>query len=117
MHLNAVAGNVTILDLSQLSYLLQIGDGSSLELRDLVVRNYAHPTVGSGAKEYAYVPGLLSWPTITAQPGGALNLNNTTQYFWSSTLFRRPDCPLESGAVVDAKLQVQQSQYPACFSR
>ena len=79
MHMNAVTGNVSILDLSQLAYLLQIGDGSSLELRDLVVRNYAQPTLGSGAKEYAYVPGLLSWPTITAQPGGTLRLNNTTQ--------------------------------------
>ena len=94
----AVNGNPTILDMGRLPFLLQIGNGSSLELRDLLIRNYAKPSAAVGSYEYNCVSGMLSWPTFTAQPGANLKLANTTQYFWSSTLFHQLDCPLQINA-------------------
>lgn len=36
--------------------------------------------------------GMLSWPSFYAEPGATLRIYNTTQYFWSNTIFFRPDC-------------------------
>ena len=35
---------------------------------------------------------MLSWPSFYAEPGATLRVYNTTQYFWSNTIFYRADC-------------------------
>ena len=35
---------------------------------------------------------MLAWPSFYAEPGASLRIYNTTQYFWSNTIFHRPDC-------------------------
>lgn len=35
---------------------------------------------------------MLAWPSFSAEPGATLRIYNTTQYFWSNTIFFRPDC-------------------------
>lgn len=93
----AVNGNPTMLDLSYIPAILNINKNATLELRDLLIKNIA--SLGSlAAYPYSvsnrllFVSGMLTWPSFYGQPGAALRIYNTTQYFWSRTLFRRTDC-------------------------
>jgi len=86
-----VSGNASTLDLSQLPWLLVIGTDSSLELRDLVLTNSA-PLSAASNTSYFYAGGLLAWPSLAAEPGGALRRYNVTQFFWSSARYGRGDC-------------------------
>lgn len=97
---------MTTLDLQQLPWLVVIGDGSTLELRDLVVTNIAPRRLAFNTS-YFYAGGLFAWPSLTAQPGGALNSYNTQLFFWSSSRFRRGDCDwLHAGPARDEADQV-----------
>lgn len=51
-------------------------------------------------------PFARSWPSFFAQAGATLRVFNTTQYFWSGTLYHRPDCKWDQ-AVVPTQDQVQ----------
>jgi len=102
----AVSGNASTLDLAQLPWLLVIGNGSSLELRDLVLTNPAPPSAAANTS-YLYAGGLLAWPSLAAEPGSALRRYNVTQFFWSSARYGRGDCdwqragpPRDGGAQV-----------------
>lgn len=50
------------------------------------------------------VSGMLSWPSFYAEAGASLRIYNTTQYFWSNTVFFRPDCNYQlAGAPPDGQ--------------
>ena len=95
--LAAVNGNPTLLDLGGIPSILQINANASLELRDLLIKNVATRSSLKNASRTALarltlVSGMLTWPSFFAQPGANLRIYNTTQYYWSETLYRRPDC-------------------------
>ena len=93
---------MTTLDLGQRPWLLIIGNGSSLELRDLVITNAA-PRSAAANTSYDYVAGLPVWPSLSAQAGSELNTDNVTQFFWSSSVFRGGACDWQAvGARLDA---------------
>lgn len=90
-------GNPTMLDLGNIPAILNIQSGASLELRDLLVKNVARQKDLQDYQRAANdsltaIYGMLTWPSFYAQPGANLRIYNTTQYFWSYTLFRRGDC-------------------------
>lgn len=93
----AVNGNPTMLDLGRIPAILNIATNATLELRDLLVKNVA--TIGD-LRVYRRLPndnltdvyGMLTWPSFYGQAGANLRIYNTTQYFWSYTLYRRSDC-------------------------
>ena len=91
---------MTTLDLGQLPWVLIIGNGSSLELRDLVIINAA-PRSAAGNTSYDYVAGLPAWPSLGAQAGGQLVSDNVTQFFWSSSVYRGGAC---DGQAPDAQV-------------
>lgn len=86
-----------MLDLGRIPAILDIAPNATLELRDLLVKNVA--TFGD-LQDYRRLPndnlttvfGMLTWPSFYAQAGASLRIYNTTQYFWSYTLYRRADC-------------------------
>lgn len=86
-----------MLDLGRIPAILNIAANATLELRDLLLKNVA--TFGD-LQNYRRLPndnlttvfGMLSWPSFYAQAGASLRIYNTTQYFWSYTLYRRADC-------------------------
>ena len=99
---------MTTLDLGQLPWVLVIGNGSSLELRDLVIMNAA-PRSAAANTSYDYVAGLPAWPSLGSQAGGQLVSDNATQFFWSSSVFRgdacdwqAPDAQVDAGRLVRA---------------
>ncbi|CAL8462804.1 g2337 [Coccomyxa elongata] len=95
--IRSVNGNPTMLDLGRIPAILNIATNATLELRDLLLKNVA--TFGD-LQNYRRLPndnlttvfGMLSWPSFYAQAGANLRIYNTTQYFWSYTLYRRADC-------------------------
>ncbi|KAK9827328.1 hypothetical protein WJX81_005997 [Elliptochloris bilobata] len=89
--IRSVNGNPTTLDFGRLPWTIIIGTDSSLELRDLIIYNYALRSSATNTSHF-YVGGLVSWPSISAQPHGVIKSYNTTQYFWSSTRYTRSDC-------------------------
>jgi hypothetical protein len=93
----AVNGNPTMLDLGNIPAILNIDTNASLELRDLLMKNVATQKDLQSYKRppndnLTTVYGLLTWPSFYGQAGANLRIYNTTQYFWSYTLFRRGDC-------------------------
>ncbi|EIE27156.1 kinase-like protein [Coccomyxa subellipsoidea C-169] len=95
--IRSVNGNPTMLDLGNIPAILNIQSGASLELRDLLVKNVARQKDLQDYQRTANdsltaIYGMLTWPSFYAQPGANLRIYNTTQYFWSYTLFRRGDC-------------------------
>jgi hypothetical protein len=92
-----VNGNPTLLDLGGIPSILDINTNGSLELRDLLIKNVApisslRNATCAALERLTFVSGMLTWPSFFAQPGANLRIYNTTQYYWSDTLYRRPDC-------------------------
>ena len=67
----AVNGNPTVINFGKLPWVIVIGSGASLEMRDLVTYNYA-PRGSATNTSMFYVGGLVSWPSISAQDGGII---------------------------------------------
>jgi len=70
--LRAVNGNPTAVDFQGLKWVIIIGANGTLELRDMIIYNYALRGAATNTSRY-YVGGLVSWPSISAQPGSVLN--------------------------------------------
>ena len=95
----AVNGNPTMLDLGGIPAVLEIRNGGYLELRDMLLKNIAteqdlkSPNFTSYIRpNFTRVSGMLSWPSFYAEAGASYGVYNTTQYFWSNTIFYRGDC-------------------------
>jgi len=69
--LRAVNGNPTAVDFQGLKWVIIIGANGTLELRDMIIYNYALRGAATNTSRY-YVGGLVSWPSISAQPGSVL---------------------------------------------
>jgi len=69
--LRAVNGNPTAVDFQGLKWVIIIGANGTLELRDMIIYNYALRGAANNTSRY-YVGGLVSWPSISAQPGSVL---------------------------------------------
>ncbi len=69
--LRAVNGNPTAVDFQGLKWAIIIGANGTLELRDTIIHNYALRGSATNTSRY-YVGGLVSWPSISAQPGSVL---------------------------------------------
>lgn len=107
----AVNGNPTMLDLSQIPGVLNIQKNATLELRDLLIKDVTSLMSLSSypfnvSQKLTYVSGMLTWPSFFGQPGGSLRIYNTTQYFWSRTLFRRTDCNYKLAGPIPSEEQV-----------
>ena len=88
-----------MLDLGGIPAVLEIRNGGYLELRDLLLKNIASeqdlkkPDFMSYIRpNFTRVSGMLSWPSFYAEAGASYGIYNTTQYFWSNTIFYRGDC-------------------------
>jgi hypothetical protein len=102
-----VNGNPTMLDLGRIPAILNIRGNATVELRDLLIKNVATMSDISMApvnvsSQLTFVSGLLTWPSFFGQPLSNLKIYNTTQYFWSYTLFRRSDCNYHLAAPLPA---------------
>ena len=88
-----------MLDLGGIPAVLEIRNGGYLELRDMLLKNIAteqdlkSPNFTSYIRpNFTRVSGMLSWPSFYAEAGASYGVYNTTQYFWSNTIFYRGDC-------------------------
>ena len=88
-----------MLDLGGIPAVLEIRNGGYLELRDMLLKNIAteqdlkNPDFTSYIRpNFTRVSGMLSWPSFYAEAGSSYGIYNTTQYFWSNTIFYRGDC-------------------------
>ena len=88
-----------MLDLGGIPAVLEIRSGGYLELRDMLLKNIATEQDLRNSNFTSYirpnftrVSGMLSWPSFYAEAGASYGVYNTTQYFWSNTIFYRGDC-------------------------
>lgn len=85
-----------MLDLGGIPAVLEIRNGGYLELRDMLLKNIATEQDLRNLNFTSYirpnftrVSGMLSWPSFYAEAGSSYGVYNTTQYFWSNTIFYR----------------------------
>lgn len=109
-------GGPTGINFNRMPWIIEVGAGSTLELRDLTLSNFAPVSrAGNGSfSQYLYVSDLITWPSITAQPGGTIRLVNVTTQFWSKTLFRNADCIIAATVPRPPEEQVCAKFCPFC---
>jgi hypothetical protein len=111
-----------MLDLSGIPAILHIRSNATLELRNLLIKNIANLAnlttyPYNVSQPLTFVSGMLTWPSFYGEPGSALRIYNTTQYFWSRTLFRRTDCDYKLAAPLPPEEQARPrpcSLFPPC---
>lgn len=97
-------------------WIIEVGAGSTLELRNLTLSNFAPVSrAGNGSfSQYLFVSDLITWPSITAQPGATIRLVNVTTQFWSKTLFRNADCITAATVPKPPEEQARAKVWPFC---